>query len=63
MKAVSAPISMSPASTRIAPNHNTAIEETLRTSTTTGNMAAIHRPTVTETSVSSSLARRNRAVS
>ncbi len=35
----------------------------LRTSITTGNMAAIQRPTVTDTSVSSAFARPNRSLS
>ena len=45
MKAVSAPICISPLSTRCAPNHSTATVEALKMTMTTGNTRAISRPT------------------
>ncbi len=60
---MSDPISMAPESTRMPPNQRTATLETLSTSINTGNIAAIHRPTMIETSVRSVLALSNRALS
>ena len=58
-----APTSMAPASTRCPPNQITPTVATLETTITTGNIAAIQRPAVTETLVRSSLATAKRCAS
>ena len=62
-KAVSEPTCISPASTRCPPNQITATLETLRIRMTTGNIAAIQRPTNSAMPARSRLTRPNRAVS
>ena len=61
--AVSAPTCISPFSTRSAPNHRTATDDTFMMSMTMGNIAAIRRPALSADSVTLSLACAKRAVS
>ena len=60
---MSAPICISPAPMRLAPNQSAATLDTLSTSITVGNMNAISRPARSEVAVRSSLATPKRSAS